>query len=277
MSLLRGNHGVFRSGKTAGSFLLDQVGVAASAAYSVRKLRSGYSGNCIRVRRSSDNAEMNIGFSGNDLDTATLLSFVGGGNGFVTTWYDQSPSGLDATQTTGSSQPQIVTSSSLITQNGKPAIQFFSTGNTRLTFSGVSSSTDFSSFCVLRKVGAGDRICPLGNTSSLIPFSNYTYHDQSVYISNSTQYRQFLAGAVTTQTQYSHFNASSVQSLYEKGSLKTLLNAVNQTGATTFNVVGNRNGESTVGFIQEILYFNSSLLNSRVLVETNINQYFQIY
>jgi hypothetical protein len=27
---------------------------------------------------------------GNDLDTASLLTFCGAGNGFVTTWYDQS-------------------------------------------------------------------------------------------------------------------------------------------------------------------------------------------
>lgn len=49
----------------------------AAVAYSLRKLRSAYSGNAIRVRRSNDNTEQDIAFSGNDLDTTTMLDFVG--------------------------------------------------------------------------------------------------------------------------------------------------------------------------------------------------------
>ena len=96
----------------------------AAAAYSVRKLRTAYTGNAIRVRRSSDNAESDIGFSGDNIDTATLTSFCSGTNGFVTTWYDQSGNGRNATQTTAGNQPQIVSSGSVILENGKPALQF---------------------------------------------------------------------------------------------------------------------------------------------------------
>ena len=49
----------------------------AAVAYSLRKLRNDYSGSAIRVRRSSDNTEQDIAFSGNDLDTQTMLDFVG--------------------------------------------------------------------------------------------------------------------------------------------------------------------------------------------------------
>jgi len=47
---------------------------AAGAAYSLRKISNTYSGSAIRVRRSTDNAEQNIGFdaSGN-LDSVSLL------------------------------------------------------------------------------------------------------------------------------------------------------------------------------------------------------------
>ena len=55
--------------------LLDQYGDAA-AAYSLRKLRSGYTGSAIRVRRSSDNTERDIGFWNNELDTIALLDWV---------------------------------------------------------------------------------------------------------------------------------------------------------------------------------------------------------
>ena len=55
--------------------LLDQYGDAA-AAYSLRKLRSGYTGSAIRVRRSSDNTERDMGFYDNELDTIALLDWV---------------------------------------------------------------------------------------------------------------------------------------------------------------------------------------------------------
>lgn len=79
-----------------------------AVAYSTRKLRTAYSGACLRVRRSSDSTEQDIGFSGGKLDTAALLSFVGAGDGFVTTWYDQSGNGRDATQATAAKQMYVV-------------------------------------------------------------------------------------------------------------------------------------------------------------------------
>ena len=55
--------------------MLDKYG-DATAAYSLRKLRTGYTGNAIRVRRSSDNTERDMGFYDNELDTVALLDWV---------------------------------------------------------------------------------------------------------------------------------------------------------------------------------------------------------
>lgn len=80
----------------------------ARAAYSTRKLRSAYTGSALRVRRSSDNAEQDIGFtSAGLLDSTALSSFIGGGSGFIVTWYDQSGSSRDATQATTASQGAV--------------------------------------------------------------------------------------------------------------------------------------------------------------------------
>jgi hypothetical protein len=50
----------------------------AAVAYSLRKLRSAYSGNAIEVRRSLDNAEEDFGFDSNgDLDGIAVNDFVG--------------------------------------------------------------------------------------------------------------------------------------------------------------------------------------------------------
>jgi hypothetical protein len=77
----------FQSGGAPFVGLLDLY-PSAAAAYSVRRLSGVYSGSLMEVRRSSDNALQDIGFDANgDLDTASLLSFVGEEDAFVRTWY----------------------------------------------------------------------------------------------------------------------------------------------------------------------------------------------
>lgn len=102
---------------------LDSLSV--TAAYGLRKLSSSYSGYCIKVRRASDNAEQDIGFSGNDLDTAALASFCSGTNGFIKTWYDQSGNSKNASVSSTGRQPQIVSSGTvLVDANGNPYADF---------------------------------------------------------------------------------------------------------------------------------------------------------
>jgi hypothetical protein len=75
---------VFGSGSVS-QYILDLYGNAASA-FSLRRLSQTYTGSAIRVRRSSDNAEQDIGFnSAGSLDEASLSSFVGSGNYFLYT------------------------------------------------------------------------------------------------------------------------------------------------------------------------------------------------
>lgn len=59
---------------------------ATAAAYSMRRLRDDYSGQCVNVRRSVDNATTDIGFAYNratrehEIDRIALADFVGGQN-----------------------------------------------------------------------------------------------------------------------------------------------------------------------------------------------------
>ena len=95
--------------------------------YSLRKLITAYSGNAVRVRRSSDNTEANIGFTPTgDFDEAALRTFAGSGNAFVTIWYDQSGNGKNMTQTNTGYQPQILFNGSLKYINSRPTIDFYS-------------------------------------------------------------------------------------------------------------------------------------------------------
>jgi hypothetical protein len=131
--MILSTHGIVGSQIQSFVGLLDTYPNAA-AAYSVRKLRTAYTGSTIRVRRSSDNTEQNIGFDGSgNLDTTALTSFCGAGNGFVTTWYDQSGNSRNATQTTAANQPQIVSAGSVITEGGKPTIDHIASTDLKLS------------------------------------------------------------------------------------------------------------------------------------------------
>ncbi len=118
--------------------VLDLIFAIASVAYGLRRLRRLYTGFCIRVKRSSDNAQLDIGFdSQGNLDILALLAFVGTGSGFVTIWYDQSGNGFHATQPSSAAQPRIVLNGVVDLINSKPSLVF--SGNQWLLASVASS------------------------------------------------------------------------------------------------------------------------------------------
>lgn len=104
-------------------YVLDPL-PAAVGAWGFRRLLASWTNSAIRVRRSSDFTETDIGFSGEDLDTTGLLAFCGGGNGFVVTIYDQSGNGRHLTQADATLQPKIVTSGVVDGFGAKPAPLF---------------------------------------------------------------------------------------------------------------------------------------------------------
>ena len=130
-------------------FALDSLSASSAAAYSTRKLRSAYAGQCMNVRRSSDNATQDIGFVNNVLDTASLLTFVGANNGFVTKWYDQSGNGFDVLQATAVNQPQIVASGVVQTQGSKPSILFNGTTQFLATAASVATTVQSANAVIL--------------------------------------------------------------------------------------------------------------------------------
>jgi hypothetical protein len=103
--------------------VLDLIFAIASVAYGLRRLSRFWTGAAIRVMRTSDNSELDIGFIGEDLDVVTLLAFVGLANGEIVIWYDQSGNGRHAVSTAGR-RPRIVSNGVLQTEGGKPAILF---------------------------------------------------------------------------------------------------------------------------------------------------------
>jgi hypothetical protein len=101
-----------------------ELGLPFGCYSAARRVNELYTGSLIEVRRSSDNATQNIGYTAdNELDTASLLAFVGAGSGFVRTLYDQVGSN-NFTQTVVANQPRIVNAGVVDTVNGKPSMFF---------------------------------------------------------------------------------------------------------------------------------------------------------
>tara|TARA_R110002095_G_scaffold82797_1_gene71939 strand:+ start:210 stop:1025 length:816 start_codon:yes stop_codon:yes gene_type:complete len=196
----------------------------ASVAYSLRQLDSTYTGSAIRVRRSSDNVEQDIGFTNNVLDTASLLTFVGSGDGFVDTWYDQSGNAKDMTQATASKQSKIVSSGVVELDNGKPCLLFDGSNDEMnavlasplaqpntyayvANYSGVlSSSTNTSARNLIYEVGGSVRLYSgasvlsnLNATPQKIAFALFDNTNSYLSVNASANY----TGTAGTQSQES--------------------------------------------------------------------------
>lgn len=267
-------HGILaRGGTPAVSLLLDTY-TNAAVAYSLRKLRSAYTGNAIRVRRSSDNLEQDFGFVSNVLDTASLLTFCGAGSGFVTTWYDQSGNAKNSTQTTAINQPRIVNLGALDLVNGKPAILGDGVNDTLINAT-LSLTNPTSIFTVVDKVGTS------GNFG--------------LFASN-------LAGAfILTATGYTFYQNGAVFSPAYVNNNQSLLVAKSSTTGTDWELYGNNttvtNGGQNIGtaigtaislfdrggtsrcnmYMQEYIVWNSNQMTNRAGIQTEINTYYSIY
>jgi hypothetical protein len=134
----------FGGGAPANSYILDTYDDARFA-ISFRKLRGSYSGDCIRVHRSSDATELDIGFVNDYIDTTALLNFVGSGTGYIVKFYDQSVYGTDLVSAAGTTfSPTVVINGVLNEVDGKVSMKSNSSSyKLRLTPLSLTTITDF--------------------------------------------------------------------------------------------------------------------------------------
>jgi hypothetical protein len=283
--------------------LLDEY-PGAAAAYSLRKLRTAYSGSAIRVRRTNLD-EMNIGFnSGGNLDTTALLAFTGTGptdNGFITTWYDQSGNSKNYTQINVLNQNQIVSAGSLLTSNGEPIIDFNGTSNYMDgSWSSFFTSTtnDFSIFTVLKydvnnvtqiPFGVTDGAAtPTGSLDTVL--HSYSSISTDFYRVNGsiTNYSTNIAAEFgTTNDNLVVFQKNgAVTNVYNNNALKasqtftsTLLGGV-PTNTGYFLRLGTNRGYLNNWFngnMKEMIIYPSNQSSNLTGINSNINTYYGIY
>jgi hypothetical protein len=251
--------------------LLDTYSGAA-AAYSLRKLRTAYTGAAIEVYNGTSYQDIGFNVFG-ELDTVSLAAFCGGNNGFVSKWYDQSGNANDATQTTTANQPKIYDGTTgVVTRSGKNAIDF--TGAYSLSSSSGSMAQPNTTFAVSDFVSGkvidavtGRRNIEVqsgGNIALWAGSSPFTATTGGGY-----------SGTSNLQIISTVLDGSNTEHKLNNNSAQTCAAATNSsTGFYFGGQVGSTNGSM---YISEFVAYESDQSANRDNIHTNQNTFYSIY
>jgi hypothetical protein len=277
----------------SGATLLLDTYTGASLAYSFRKLNSSYSGYCIRIQNDSA-VDLDVGFSGDYLDTSAISSHCGGGNGRITIWYDQSGNGVNATQGSVSAMPTIYSSGSMLLVNSKAAASFDG-GDRLLTSSTQVHTGSFYATSVIKtpasvanqqilcqddantptrvRVAQYLRTAASGTTGRSVVFntSAANFADSSPSISGSTQV-QISSKATSTGSVECFANSVSNGTTSYTGTLSTSSHEVS-IGSNTH---GATPAAYFTGSMQEIIVWDGDQSSNRASIESEIDTYYSI-
>jgi len=262
----------------------------ANGAYSFRLLNNLYTGPCCRIRRSVDNAEVDISFSGIYVDKTAMTSFTTGGrNAFITTWYDQSGNGNNMTNATASQQPQVVAAGTVILKNGFVAGSYDGS-LTRLGRTSLNSGYPFSTFSVAQSP-AGQGFAVVSGSFNADNFRwwasviNRNFSSGASFGSTSGTGAWIDIGVQTANTnmQVTGINTSGTNGLV----------GLNGATATSTSLTGNYFPLSTTdigiiwrasnpinwainGFVEEVIHYPQDKTSTRANIEANQKAYYGI-
>jgi hypothetical protein len=266
------NTGSLTSLVATGSNVLPGSYSGLTAAYSLRRVSSSYSGFAIEVQSGS--VSQSIGFdSFGNLDTGSLLTFAGSGNAFIKTWYDQSGNNNHATQSVAANQPQIINTGSIITQNGKPSV-LYSSGK-GLIIPPITINQPLTMFWVLRNNNTTLNARHLNGNSN----AEVRMYGTNVGLYFGTGFETSMAVQGTRYT-YSFKVSGSNSQIFQNSTLKATGNAgSNNITSIPLGINGHtqflyQSGDFN---IDEILFYNSDQSSNRTYIENNINAYYDIY
>ena len=254
--------GVPTAGVDGADFTIDSIGAISNTLQgSVQEIiiyNSDQSGNRTSI-------EANIG---------RYYNIDGFADGRVTTWYDQSGNGNDATNSTESEQPLIVDGGILVEENGKPAIQFDGV-NDELVNSSITLTQPFTYFHARRYRNTTTLRIALSLSTSTNGWADYLDGGQlRAFFGGS---KSIAAGFNTNQNLWGAIvNGASSQVLLNGTSTAANL-GTNNGDAVVIGDRGNISGVNAAVNSQEIIIFNSDQSTNRTGIEENINSRFNIY
>jgi hypothetical protein len=186
----------------------------------------------------------------------------------VTTWYDQSGNGRDATQTLAINQPQIVSSGSVILENGKPALKPVSGNNLQFTIN-LSTTTNIFHVGTRGSITSNYYINNQGDSSG-------EYYWYQVY--NGTGPTQSASGTPTYYVNANQFTGSTNGNAYTfNGNNQNLLSVINADLSSWNEYKMQYFASNVYNFFQERIIYTSDQSSNRTGIETNINDFYSIY
>lgn len=243
--------------------------------YGLALLNSDYTGDCVTVRRASDNGTQNIGFDGQDLDIAALEAFCSGTDGFVTTWFDQSGNANNAVQTTASLQPKIFDSiNGVILENGKPAIEFDGVDDTLQYDFTPDEVQPFTVFYIRRYRNTSSTYVGLAVDSA----SSTGYAE----ISNSSEFRSFYGaylvdGASNTNQGIWYSLGNGANSEIGLDSAAVITGNAGANGLELLSIGSAAGAFSAPINAQSVIIYPDNQSSNRTGIETALNDYYSIY
>lgn len=279
---------------TPPTYLLDTY-TGAAAACSLRQLKTGVT-SVVRVRRSSDNAELD--FTATEVSDGTLTTWVGAGNdGFIVSRYDHSETTGAYSLATTASQTPIVTSGSLVTLNTLPSDGWDTAGSVSGFYSSptaISYSSDIWLFAVLTAPTKGGNTQLASSSNTLTQNGAY-----SIFMTSAgVLIVAFREGGVRAEVQTSIVTTSQILltvnikagvtgadnavDIWVNGSPKTLSVITDGNSPSTFFTSVNslnyrQSNTAQPSKTQEIILFSADLSSARADIETEINTYYGIY
>lgn len=252
----------------------------SAAAYSLRRLSSSYTGSLIRVRRSNDNAEQDIGYTvGNILDESALTTFVGSNSAFITTWYDQSGNGRNVTRTTAIEQPRIVNSGTIETDGSKPAVNFDSykplTYSTGVSYSAAAIVARVTTATTVNYAVGGTGVGLFYNGSAGAGIYGLGGYDGS-------NVGTLLTADLNRHLGWFNMTSSRLYVIRDNGSLTDLSAFASSIsmGNSTDGIGGRDIGSDVLCFrgkMQEVILWSSQQASNATGIRSNINTFYSIY
>ena len=251
--------------------LLDVVEDAA-AAYSLRKLRAGYTGPAINVYNGTDYKDIYFKADGT-LDTGAISRFCGSNDGTVAIWYDQSGNSNHAEQATDGDRPKIYDGTNgIVTEGERPALDWSDDRMTMPATIGVDYSIAWAWRTDVSNTNQWTLYTTLnsGTDAYWNPSSEYRlYFGQTVYSFNVSE------GAVVPTTHsvvWQNYSTTETWYMRSNGNEKSFA-----ADGDTYTPANGELGRQLDGRLHEVIIWNANKSADRHIVDANINRYYSIY
>lgn len=208
-------------------------------------------------------------------------------DGFVSTWYDQSGNGNDATQATTTAQPKIVDAGALVTGGLD-----FDGVDDWLQYNGLAFSNGLISIFIARTLDAptttAGSIFDAADDNAFSASNGFRFDSRSsaarfgtnsalTTFANTSTSEQLQSGIKTSTDRVLYLDGAQVASDAVAGNVDFTSVTQHKIGAITATGGQSIGAAFLNGQINEIIVYNTDQSANRTGIETNINDHYSIY